>query len=330
MHADRHHQIERIKTLKLAAAIKRSQRMLVTVVKQKSRHAVAVVPSRVNVFSSSSAIRQISAAESKKLQLWLCSRPRDIQRLTGNLCCETGVLLDRDSAVRLFYHSVFPCILSERQSSHLLLYMCRRAHTNIIAESWHEENTFFQTLRPQGNLTLEHALRLLQEVVNAGRPYALRVVVEAPGCGAHALLLLLQGSKAWLLDPNGDFGMVHLYFGSRETLVSRIREVLKIVGCELSVPQLPSLHSPDKSGCLQEYCRGGACTFVTGVVALRALESGNPEIVLRKLATGGTKPADVAREVDELVTLTIACHVVSEKCARQDLRSKVCQLVSAQ
>lgn len=326
MHTNR--QRERIHALKLAAAMKRSQTVVTVAPKVRPRAAApqltTVKTPKLDSARVAPRFRPISSAEAKKAQLWLCDRPHDVLRLTGNLCCETGVL-DRDSTVRLFYHSVLPYILSKKQSSHLLLYLCRRSRAGV-AESWHEETTFFETLRPQGDIILENALKLLQEAVDSNQPYALRVVVEAPGSGAHALLLLLQGTRAWLVDPNGDFGMVHLYFGSRETLVIRIEEILHKVGCQLSIPQLPSLHAPDGTSCLQEYCRGGACTFVTGVVAIRALESGNPELVLRKLAAGVSRPKDLAKEVDELVALTIACHVVSEKCTRQDLRSRICQL----
>jgi hypothetical protein len=244
--------------------------------------------------------------------------------LTGDLCCET--ILDRDSTVRLFYNSVLPSLLAKRQASHLLLLLCRRR--GGVAESWQQESRFFEhSPRAQDNVPLSLALERLGHAVASGAPYALRIVVEAPG-GAHALLLLLRGKDAWLVDPNGDFSLVHAYFGSRDVLTSRLVELLQPLGCTLHVPVLPCLHRPETTTCSQEYCRGGACTFVTGVVALRVLEDRqSPEAVLAALAFGGPRPQTVAREVDELVALTLACHVAGGNHGRHDLRSRVLQLV---
>lgn len=275
---------------------------------------------------------------------WLCDRPHDVLRLTGNLCREKGgrdeLLINRDGIVRLFYHSVLPNLLIKRQPSHLLLHLCRRSRTNngvvSVVESWHQESQqhlfHAQPIRPQDNVSLELALQRLRQVIVSGCSYALRVVVESPG-GAHALLLLFRGSTAWLVDPNGDFGLVHMYFGSRETLTRRLEELLESVGCVLIVPQLPPLHTPTSTNCFEEYCRGGACTFVTGAIALRALsygEKNDPESVLKGLAFGDPYPTTIASEVDQLIALTVACHVVgiTGSCARQNLRSQVLQLVA--
>ena len=271
---------------------------------------------------------------------WLCDRPHDILRLTGNLYREEGrsdeLLIDRDGIVRLFYHSVLPNLLIKRQPSHLLLHLCRRrSGTNggvvVIAESWHQESQqqlfHAQPIRPQDNVSLDLALQRLRQVITSGCPYALRVVVEAAPGGAHALLVLIRGSTAWLVDPNGDFSLVHVYFGSRETLTRRLEELLGSVGCVLIVPQLPPLHKPTDTNYFQEYCRGGACTFVTGAVALRALEKNNPELVLKNLAFGSPYPITIASEVDQLIALTVACHIVGGGCARQNLLSRVLQLV---
>jgi len=263
-------------------------------------------------------------AEVERVRSWLCERRGSVLRLTGDLCCEA--LLDRDSTVRLFYHSVLPALLTKRQPSHLLLQLCRKR--GGVAESWHQESRLFgSSPRPQDGVPLVFALERLAEAVSSGAPYALRVVVEAPG-GAHALLVLLRGHDAWLVDPNGDFGLVHIYFGSRNVLTGRLEELLEPLGCKLHVPLLPSLHRPEATTCSQEYCRGGACTFVTGAVALRVLtDRQSPEALVASLASGGARPPSVAREVDELVALTIACHVAGGTCTRQDLRSRVLQLV---
>jgi len=266
-------------------------------------------------------------AETKRARAWLCDHPREVLGLTGSLCCKE-LLLDRDSTVRLFYHSVLPTLLSKRQSSHLLLQLRRRR--DGVTESWYqEEQLFSSSFRLQDDVPLDLAIERLRQASSSGRPYALRVVVEGPG-SAHALLLLLQGTVAWLVDPNGDFGIVHAYFGSRETLTERLRRHLEKIGCELRVPMLPCLHRPESTSCSAEYCRGGACTFVTGAVALRALAQpgGDPETVLRELAASGPRPASISREVDELVALTLACHAVGpDGGVRQDVRSRVLQLV---
>jgi hypothetical protein len=263
-------------------------------------------------------------AEVGRARNWLCERRNSILGLTGDLCCEA--LLDRDSTVRLFYHSVLPALLSKRQPSHLLLQLCRKR--GGVAESWHQESRLFGSSPSlQDNVPLTLALERLAEVVSSGAPYALRVVVEAPG-SAHALLVLLRGHDAWLVDPNGDFGLVQIYFGSRNVLTSRLEELLEPLGCKLHVPLLPLLHRPEASTCSQEYCRGGACTYVTGAVAMRVLADRQlPEAVIASLASGGSQPPSVAREVDELVALTVACHVAGGSCTRLDLHSRVLQLV---
>lgn len=218
--------------------------------------------------------------------------------------------LDRDGAVRVFYHCVLPRLLAAQQSSHLLLYLCRHSRVGA-SESWHSENVSapLSGKAPQCRMADKEAHQRLSVAVEGGRTYALRIVVESSGTGAaHALVLLIKGKQSWLVDPNGDFGMVHLYFGAREVLTERLSALLSTVGCSLLVPRLPCLHSPtapNSRGRFREYTRGGACAFVSGAIALEALKLEDPEQVVRRAASAPPCPDWVAARVDDLISLTL-------------------------
>lgn len=212
--------------------------------------------------------------------------------------------------MRVFYHCLLPRLLAAQQQSHLLLYLCRHSRVGA-SESWHSEDLRapLSRDRPQCRVADKEAYQRLREAVEGGLTYALRIVVESCGAGAaHALVLLIKGKQSWLVDPNGDFGMVHLYFGAREVLTERLSALLSTVGCSLLVPQLPCLHSPtavSTSHCFREYMRGGACAFVTGAIALEALKLGDPEQVVRRAASAPPCPDWVAADVDKLISLTL-------------------------
>ena len=230
--------------------------------------------------------------------------------------CKAG-LLGRDDFVRLFYHCVFPALASPHQSSCLLLHLKRAG--GGLSESWEEEAMPY--VGGVRNVSHEVAISKLAAAVDSGTAYALRIVVEAPG-SAHALLLLVSGKKAWLFDPNGDFALVATYFGSKDVLLGRLIQILEPLGCELEVPSLPALHHPTSSRCSPEYCRGGACTFVTGALAMRCFDGTPPQALAVSLA-GSPDPPSISHEVDELVALTLAFHVLSAPGApwRKDILS---------
>ncbi len=228
----------------------------------------------------------------------LLAKPAHALAVAPGLC--RAAALPRDAFVRLFYHSVLPALLRKRQRSTLLLQLTRSARG--VGESWSQEETPFEATDSRRDVSAAEARALLEAEPER---YALRVVVEARS-SAHALLVLRRGPCAWLLDPNGDLGLVRQYFGSEEPLLQRLREALP---CELVVARHPPLHHPQLTACALEFCRGGACTFVTGALALRDEE---PERLVADLAAGGPRPARVLREVDELLALTLACHLLAE------------------
>lgn len=314
----------RLQVLKAAAAerrlailsLRKPMAVEVTPVVSQRRRAASQKPlGVVHQRVQKTQLKGLSVSEVETLRELLFKKRKTLREETGDLCVQQ--VLDRDTAVRLFYHQLLPQLLQTHQASHLLLQLTRRQKG--VEEAWTEE-----TILGEGvNVPLSDAIHKLRIALDGGRPYALRIVVEAPGV-AHALLALFHGKEVWLLDPNGDFSLVQAYFGDRAVLVNRLHEITDELGCELHVPKVPQLHDHQRTACSKEYCRGGACAFVTGALALRAVADRQPPAALVSLLSlGGPRPTFVAREVDELVALTVAYHVLSSNAAPLDLRARV-------
>jgi len=290
---------------------------------------LVLIPEDVLCNSSQIVRRLLDGTKDEKACGVLLSSPGRAAGMLTKVCQQKTAILDRDSLVKVFYYSVLPALLASRQDSWLLLRVQSGSPPRAI---WEQEASPMSVsfLDSRRQVPEQQARRLLRQATQRLCSYALRIVVERKG-SAHALLVLIAKGQAVVLDPNGTLQQATLCFGNQEVLLNLLKSILMPLSCTVTVcPSIAPLHSAVQSQCNRSYIAGGACTMASGAIALRAVLKGlSPHAALTELLSmsSAERTAAVTETSDQLIALSLACHVIYQSQGRSAQRADITRVI---